>query len=71
VASLIEGIPTFLTDPKPEHSQTFGIANTDLSKIENPIMSDRQQWVEKLAMCHWNFEELRSGEAWEFFRQYV
>jgi hypothetical protein len=71
VASLIEGIPTFLTDPRPEHSQTFGIANTDLSKIETPIMSDRQQWVEKLAMCHWNFEELRSGEAWQFFRQYV
>jgi hypothetical protein len=71
VASLVEGIPTFLTDPQPEHSQTFGIANTDLSKIENPIMSNRQQWVEKLAMCHWNFEELRSGEAWQFFRQYV
>jgi hypothetical protein len=71
VASLVEGIPTFLTDPQPEHSQTFGIANTDLSKIENPIMSDRQSWIERLAMCHWNFEELRSGEAWQFFRQYV
>lgn len=71
VASLVEGIPAFLTDPQPEHSQTFGIANTDLSKIENPIMSDRQSWIERLAMCHWNFEELRSGEAWQFFRKYV
>jgi hypothetical protein len=71
VASLIEGIPAFLTDPQPEHSQTFGIANTDLSKIENPALPDRQSWIERLAMCHWNFDELKSGEAWQFFRKYV
>lgn len=71
VASLIEGVPAFLTDPNPEHSQTYGIANTDLSKLENPDMPDRQAWVERLSMCHWNFEELRSGEAWQFFRRYI
>lgn len=71
VASLIEGIPTFVTDPHPEHSQTYGVANTDLSKIENPDMPDRQAWIEKLSMCHWNFDELRSGEAWQFFRRYI
>ncbi len=71
VASLIEGIPTFLTDPQPEHSQTFGIANTDLRQIENPLMPERQQWIERLAMCHWNFNELKSGEAWQFFRRYI
>jgi hypothetical protein len=71
VASLIEGIPAFVTDPCPEHSQTFGIANTDLSKIENPDFFERQQWIEKLSMCHWNFEELKSGEAWQFFRKYI
>lgn len=71
VASLIEGIPTFLTDPQPEHSQTFGIANHDLSKIENPVLAGRQQWVERLSMCHWNFEELKSGEAWQFFKKYI
>lgn len=71
VASLIEGVPTFLTDPLPNHSQTYGIANTDLSKLENPLMPDRQEWVERLSMCHWDFEELRSGAAWQFFRQYI
>jgi hypothetical protein len=71
VASLIEGVPTFLTDPLPNHSQTYGIANTDLSKLENPLMPDRQGWVERLSMCHWNFEELRSGDAWNFFRKYI
>lgn len=71
VASLIEGIPVFVTDPSPEHSQTFGIANTELSVIENPQMLDRQLWIEKLSMSHWNFDELRSGEAWQFFRKYI
>jgi hypothetical protein len=71
VASLIEGIPTFLTDPQPQHSQTFGVANTDLSKLENPDMPDRQGWIERLSMCHWDFGELRSGEAWQFFKRYI
>ena len=71
VASIIEGVPAFLTDPTPQHSQSFEVANTDLANIENPLMPDRQAWIEKLAMCHWNFDELRSGEAWRFFRQYI
>lgn len=71
VASLIEGVPVFLTDPEPQHSQTYGIANTDLKLLENPQMPDRQQWIERLSMCHWSFDELQSGEAWRFFRQYV
>jgi hypothetical protein len=71
VASAIEGIPIFLTDPHPEYSQSQDVANFDLSKIENPNMPDRQLWIEKLSMCHWNFHELRSGEAWNFFKQYI
>lgn len=71
VASVIEGIPSFLTDPQPQHSQSFEVSNLSLENIENPKMPDRQHWIEKLAMCHWNFEELKSGEAWKFFRQYI
>jgi hypothetical protein len=71
VASSIEGVPVFLTDPQPMHSQAYAVANTDLSKIENPNLPERQEWIERLSMCHWNFDELRSGEAWQFFRKYV
>ncbi len=71
VASIIEGVPAFITDPNPSNSQAFGVANTDILKIENPVMPDRQQWIEKLSMCHWNFDELKSGEAWNFFKRYV
>ena len=71
VASAIEGIPTFLTDPTPEYSQSYPVANTDLSKIENPELPERELWIHKLSMSHWNFDELRSGDAWKFFRRYI
>ena len=71
VASLIEGVPTFVTDPEPEFSQVSDVCNTMLKRIEDPKLYDRQAWVERLSMCHWNFEELKSGEAWQFFRQYI
>lgn len=71
VASAIEGVPVFITDPKPEYSQSLQIANLDISRIEDPSMPDRQGWVEKLSMSHWNFEELKSGEAWTFFKRYI
>ena len=67
--SAIEGIPIFVTDP--ERSQCADIANTDLSLIEKPNMPDRQAWAERLAMSHWNFDELKSGECWHHMRQYV
>jgi hypothetical protein len=71
VASIIEGVPAFITDPISQHSQTYEVANTDLSRLENPEMPDRQAWIEKISMCHWNFEELRSGNAWQFFKKYI
>lgn len=71
VASIIMGVPAFLTDLEPRHSQSFDVANTDLSNIENPTLKDRQQWIEKISMCHWNFDELKSGEAWQFFKKYI
>lgn len=71
VASIIEGVPAFVTDPRPEISQSFGVCETDLSRLGNPSLPDRTEWIQKLAMCHWNFEELKSGEAWQFFRKYL
>ena len=71
VAAAIEGIPVFVTDPTPEVSQAFDVANINLKRLENPRTFDRQSWVEKISMSHWNFDELRSGEAWKHIRSYV
>lgn len=71
IASIIEGIPAFITDHNPQRSQSYEVANTDLSRLENPEMPERKTWIERISMCHWNFNELRSGEAWKFFKQYI
>lgn len=69
VGAAIEGYPIFSTDP--ENSQSRDVANTDLSKIESPILFDRQSWVERLSMFHWCFEETASGECWKHMRRYI
>lgn len=71
VASTIEGVPAFVTDPNPQTSQAFSVANTDLSKIETPATFDRQAWIERIAMCHWNYDELSNGAAWRHMKQFV
>lgn len=69
VAAAIEGYPVFVTDP--EKSQAADVANTDLSQIEHPTMPERQAWIERIAMAHWNQEEIASGAAWSHMRTYV
>ncbi len=69
VGAAIEGVPIFVTDPS--RSQCAEIANTDLSQIENPQLLDRQSWVERLSMFHWNFDELKSGECWQHMKKFI
>jgi hypothetical protein len=69
VGAAIEGYPIFVTDP--ERSQCREIANTDLKNIETPMLFDRQQWVERISMFHWNFGEIGNGECWSHMRNYV
>ncbi len=69
VASLINGVPVFVTDPNPQQSQTWPVCNTELSKIETPVLYDRNEWINKLSQSHWNNEEVESGEAWKFMRE--
>ena len=71
VASAIEGIPIFVTDPNPNVSQAVEVANTNLADIENPKLFERQEWIERLSMCHWKFEELSDGSAWAHMREYI
>ena len=69
VASAIEGVPIFVADP--DDCQAKDVANIDFKNIEKPDTFDREQWLQKLSMCHWNFEELSSGKAWRHMREYI
>ena len=69
VASIIEGIPAFIIDPA--YSQAAEVSEHDISKIENPFMSERLHWIQKMAQCHWKQEELTDGTAWRHMRQWA
>ena len=69
IASLIYGVPVFVTDIEPKQSQTWPACNTDLKLIENPTMHDRTDWINKISQSHWNDDEVASGQAWQFIRE--
>lgn len=69
VGAAIEGYPVFVTDPA--RSQCSDIANIDFANIEQPRLPDRQPWLERISMFHWNFAELSNGACWRHMRRYV
>lgn len=69
VASAIEGVPVFVYDPI--DCQAKEVSNTDITKIESPDYFEREKWLQKLSMSHWNFEELSNGDAWKHMRNFV
>lgn len=71
VASLIEGVPVFQMDMNKNFSMYSEVANTTLKRLEDPKLYDRQEWLERISMCHWSFNELQNGEAWQYMRQYI
>ena len=34
-------------------------------------MPERQDWIEKISMCHFNFEDLKKGTAWNIIKDYI
>lgn len=69
VAAAIEGIPTFVLDPK--HSQAAEVSQHDLTKIENIKEFDRELWIQRMAQMHWTLDELKDGTAWKHLRNWA
>lgn len=68
VASVIAGVPLWVDDPS---SVCWDVANKDLSKLSNPDLFDRQQWINDLSACHWTDEESRQGLVYNKFLPYL
>lgn len=68
VAAIQSGIPCFVDD---NSCVAYAVSNTDISKIETPIMPDRTQWVYDLAACHWHVDESKEGLIYKHFEPYL
>ena len=69
VASVIEGIPTLVTDPL--KAQIKGVNLEKWEDLENPKEFDREIWIRKIAQTHWTLDEVKSGLAWQHLRKYI
>jgi len=68
IASLLWGVPAFVTDPQPERSQAWPCVNTSLATINDPARSDRTPLYQRLSQCHFATADLADGLAWRFMR---
>lgn len=60
VDAIVRGIPAFSWK-----GVAIGMSSQDLSTIEEPVRPEgREQWVNDLAYCQWNVEEMKKGLAW-------
>ena len=69
VAAAIEGIPVILTDP--ERSQAREVATLGINRIENPLMPDRDAWIQRISQFHWSHAELQSGACWTHMKKWA
>jgi len=67
VASVLAGIPVFVTDTD---CVAWSVANHDLALIETPLMPDTQQWLWDLSAAHWTDKDSRCGAIVKKFQQY-
>lgn len=65
VEAVCKGYPVFVS----EHSAAATVGLTDFSKIETPIMPNREPWLYHLSYCQFTLEEMLSGHAWEIVSQ--
>ena len=69
VASVIEGIPTLVTDP--DRAQSKDVALGSWEELEKLKPFDREPWIKRIAQTHWTLDEVKEGTAWEHLRNYV
>jgi len=69
VGPLIQGYHGFVTEPL--KSQCSEVTHTNFCDIETPKEFDRQSWLERISMFHWNFKELENGDCWKHMRKYI
>ena len=69
VAAIIEGIPVILTDS--DRSQARDMATLGIHRIENPLLPDRDAWIQRISQFHWNHAEVESGACWAHMKKWA
>lgn len=68
--SAIEGVPVFIMDPDYKKSPAAAVGNVSIDKIEDPIMIDRTEWIQRIAMSHYSIQDINDGILWNEVSRY-
>jgi hypothetical protein len=68
VASILEGVPLWVDDSS---SVCWDVANYNIGDIDYPKLTDRSQWINDLAACHWTDQESQQGLVYKQFLPYL
>jgi hypothetical protein len=68
VASVLEGIPTYVDDAS---AVTWQVAHHDVAAIESPQQFARDQWIYNLAAAHWSDNDGLAGRIYQKFIPYL
>lgn len=68
--SVIEGVPTFIMDRDWRKSPAAEVGNVGIKNIENPVMPERQKWIERISMSHFSVQDILDGLLWHRTLQY-
>jgi len=60
IIAVFNGIPVFVSD----QSLCYDVGNINISKINNPVMPNRNEWANKLAYTEWTTNEIKQGLPW-------
>lgn len=63
--SCVRGIPTFCTS---DLALCWPVCNKDLTRIENPEMPERTQWLYDLGYKMWTTDEIKDGTVFRRFK---
>jgi len=64
VESVINGVPVAVSVHNPAYQ-----VGTDVSKVNNPVTPDRENWLNSLSYSQFTLEELKSGTAWQIIKE--
>jgi hypothetical protein len=67
IDSVVSGVPTIACDAG---NFAWPISSHDVRDIQDPKRDSEHlvmQWLQQLAQCQWNLDEMRSGEAWQAY----
>ncbi len=65
INALLDGIPAISMSPA---SMAWPVTDHDLSKIDNPTLHEREQWLYDLCYAQWSVEETARGMVWARLR---